>query len=248
VPEAYSPAFRTWYRTLLPLLGTRALRVVTVSKFSREELSRRAGISAEKVDVIPLGAEHILDSAADPAVLNRLPVEPGRYILAVGSQSPHKNLQAVTSAIAQLGSEGPPLVVAGAANPRIFAGSTPNGGPIHEVGYVTDGQLRALYEHALCFVFPSWYEGFGLPPLEAMACGCPTVVSDSASLPEVCGDAALYCNARRPDELAARLRVLIREPATRQELRQRGRARARMFTWERASTRFLDLLDRTCSA
>src|SRR4051812_9702277 len=90
VPQAYSPAFRSWYRLLLPLLGRRALRVITVSRFSREELSRLAGIPDDKIEVISLGADHLLQSAADSGVFHRVPAAPGRYILAVGSRSPHK--------------------------------------------------------------------------------------------------------------------------------------------------------------
>jgi glycosyltransferase involved in cell wall biosynthesis len=242
VPEAYSPAFLTWYRTLIPLLGRRAMRIVTVSRFSQLELSRRAGIPFGKMDVIPLGAEHILQQPADVGILGRLGIQPGRFILAVGSRSPHKNLGAVRTAMSRLESEGFPLVVAGGTNPRIFAPSEADGGTFH-AGYVTDAELRALYENATCFAYPSLYEGFGLPPLEAMLCGCPAVVARAASLPEVCGDAVLYCDPRDPDDMARSIRLLIQEPARREELRQRGRERARCFTWERASTALLGLID-----
>jgi glycosyltransferase involved in cell wall biosynthesis len=248
VPEAYSMPFRTWYRTLLPLLGRRALRVVTSSQFSRSELSRWAGIPPEKMEVIPLGAEHILETPADPSILARFPAGPGEYILAVASRSPHKNLHAVVRAASQLGSEGLPLVLAGGTNTRIFAGSGTSAGHFHEAGYVTDGELRWLYENAMCFVYPSLYEGFGLPPLEAMACGCPTVVSNTASLPEVCGDAVLYCDPRDPNGLAATIRSLIREPARREALRQRGLERSRCFTWQRASSALLQLIDQISQA
>jgi glycosyltransferase involved in cell wall biosynthesis len=244
VPQAYSLAFRSWYRAMLPVLGKRALRVVTVSEFSRGELSRLAGIPTDKVEVIPLGAEHLLETPADTSVLARLPVAPGRYILAVGSRSPHKNLAAAIRAVAQLDSDGLPLIIAGGTNRRIFAGQGGEVGRFHEAGYVTDGELRALYEHAACFVYPSLYEGFGLPPLEAMACGCPTVVSDIASLPEVCGNAAVYCDPRNPADIAARIRMVIQVPARQAELRQRGLARAREFTWDRAARALLDLIAR----
>jgi glycosyltransferase involved in cell wall biosynthesis len=113
---------------------------------------------------------------------------------------------------------------------------------VKRVGYVSDGELRALYEHAACFVYPSLYEGFGLPPLEAMACGCPVLASDAAAIPEVCGDAALYCDARSPGDLAARLGALMREPALRRTLAERGRARAAQFSWRRAAAANWDAL------
>ena len=113
IPTAYSLAFRTWYQALLPLLGRRSLRVITVSRFSAEELVRRARIPRERLEIVPLGGEHILRSTADERIFSRLPVKPGRYLLAVGSRSPHKNFAAVIAAVSRL---DPPmtLVVAGA--------------------------------------------------------------------------------------------------------------------------------------
>jgi glycosyltransferase involved in cell wall biosynthesis len=109
-------------------------------------------------------------------------------------------------------------------------------------GYVTDSELRALYEHAICLVFPSLYEGFGLPALEAMACGCPAVVTNTSSLPEVCGDAVLYCAPRDPDDIAQKV-MMTQDPETREELRRRGIDRARCFTWKDAAGKLLTLLD-----
>lgn len=247
VPEAYSRTFTAWYRTLIPLLGRRSVRIVTTSKFSQAELGRHAGIPAHKIDVIALGGEHIVRSPGEPAILSTIGVEPGRFILAVGSRSPHKNFGAVTSAVSRLGADRLPLVVAGGANPRIFAPSAEAGGAI-DAGYVSDSQLRALYENAACFVFPSLYEGFGLPVLEAMACGCPAIVANTASLPEVGGDAVLYCDPRDPEQIASSIRTLLREPGRRRELSERGSARARCFTWGRASTALLQVIDRVQAA
>ena len=243
VPDAYSPGFRLWYRALLPRLGRRALRVLTASVFSRGELSSRAGIPASKIDVIPLGSDHMLQSSPDPRVFDRIPVSPGRYILTVGSKSPHKNVEAVARAMSQLDGAALPLVAVGGANPRVFSEpGNPNSAHFHSVGYVTDGELRALYQNAVCLVYPSLYEGFGLPPLEAMTCGCPAVVARAASLPEVCGDAVLYCDPRDPGDIARQI-GLIQEPQRRDELRRRGLEHARQFTWDRAADQLLKLLD-----
>jgi glycosyltransferase involved in cell wall biosynthesis len=242
VPGAYSWAFRTWYRALIPFIGRRSRRVITVSRFSRTELSRRAGIPLPKMDLLPLGADHVLRTPADLAIFRRVPALRGRYVLAVGSRSPHKNVAAAAAAVSQLG-EQMPLVLAGGVNTRIFSGSDPHTNTI-DAGYVTDGELRALYENAACFVYPSLYEGFGLPPLEAMACGCPAIVSNAGSLPEVCGDAALYCDPREPQEIASHIRTLAEQPGTRERLRQAGTARARRFTWRRAAQTLIGILDR----
>ena len=249
VPEAYSPAFRLWYRTLLPLLGKRARLILTTSNFSREELIRRAGVPPEKIRVLPLGSEHVLRSPADRNIFSRVPVQPGRYILAVGSQSPHKNLAGVLHAVSQLGPSRLPLVVAGGANAKVFnqaPGLT--GDSFHAAGYVSDSELRALYENAACFVYPSFYEGFGFPPLEAMTCGCPAVVSRTASLPEVCGDAVLYCNPSQPEDIARQIRWLLEDPERRTDFRERGLIRARSFTWERASSALLSVLEQVAAS
>jgi glycosyltransferase involved in cell wall biosynthesis len=246
VPETYSAAFRVWYRVLFPVLGRRARLILTVSEFSRGELVQRAGIPREKTRVVPPGADHMLRTPADCGIFARVPVQAGRYILAVGSRSPHKNLDAVVRAVSLLGNPGIPLVAAGGANSRVFhqTAMTPEHS-FHSAGYVTDSELRALYEHAACFVYPSLYEGFGLPPLEAMSCGSPTVVSRAASLPEVCGDAALYCDPLHPESIAQQIRRLLDDPSQRAEFRERGLARARGFTWDRSAGVLLSLLEDT---
>jgi glycosyltransferase involved in cell wall biosynthesis len=114
---------------------------------------------------------------------------------------------------------------------------------VYTAGYVTDPELRALYENAACFVYPSLYEGFGLPPLEAMSCGCPTLVARAASLPEVCGDAALYCDPRDPASIAQQIRCLVDDTSRRADLRARGLARAREFSWDRSAGTLLKLVD-----
>ena len=107
---------------------------------------------------------------------------------------------------------------------------------------MTDGELRALYESATCFVFPSFYEGFGLPPLEAMHCGCPVVVSDRAALPEVCGSAAVYCDPDDPADIAKQLRLVLTSPTLRSELRAAGIERARQFSWRKSAAQLNELL------
>jgi glycosyltransferase involved in cell wall biosynthesis len=244
VPEAYSPAFRLWYRTLIPRLGTRAVQILTVSKFSRDELSSRGGVPLSKIEVIHPGCEHILEVPSDLGVFARLPVSPGSYLLAVGSRSTHKNLAAVIHAAAALGSAAPPIVTVGSGNTRIFNNpegvSAPN---VHSAGYATDAELRALYENAICLVYPSLYEGFGLPPLEAMVCGCPAIVSNTASLPEVCGNAVLYCDPEDPTNIARNI-TMMQNPCRREELRLAGLERAHRFTWRHASEGLLRTLER----
>lgn len=241
VPSAYSVAFRTWYRTMIPIVGRRARRLVTVSDFSRHELERYARIDHHRMTTIPNGGEHIHSQPADAGVFERLALS-RRYVLAVSSQSRHKNLNGIVAALEYLPHRDFDVVFAGGSDPRIFSHGAICSGAIRLAGYVTDAELRALYENAECFVYPSFYEGFGLPPLEAMTCGCPVVVSRAASLPEVCGDAAVYCDPRDPADIARAVARVTGDPGLQEDLRYRGRARASRFTWKNAARSLLDLL------
>jgi glycosyltransferase involved in cell wall biosynthesis len=238
-PGGFSAAFRAWYKTLMWWLARTSRGVITVSRFSRDELERFVGLPAARTPVVHESGEHILAEPADRGVLAQHGLDDGRpFVLAVSSLNPNKNFRAVVEALQRLGDAAPwRVVIAGGTHPRVFAG---DGAalPAHvtHVGYVTDAQLRALYEAAACFVYPSFYEGFGLPPLEAMLCGCPVIVSDAASLPEVCGDAALYCDPQRPETLADAMRTLMADAALRARLTEAGRARAATFSWERCAS------------
>lgn len=236
VPHAYSGSFGRWYRLMLPYWARRASLVLTNSQFSRTELARWLRIPSEKIRVVGGGHEHILGTPSDEAILarHRLGIRP--YVLAVSNLSRHKNLEAVRAAIELLGPAGCDYVLAGPTNPRVF-GSSGQESPAHVIrlGYVADGELRALYEHAACLVYPSRYEGFGIPPLEAMACGCPVVASRTGSLPEVCGNAALYVDPDDPRQVAAAIRRVLCEEGLGEELRQRGRDQAKRWTWTRSA-------------
>lgn len=235
-PQAYSLAFRAWYKVLLTGLGKVSKKIFTDSVFSKKELIKYCHISEHKIQVVPLGKEHIFTAEPDRAVYCRYNLTNGRYVIAVSSMSPNKNFHSIVQAIELLGDSGYDIVIAGGVNPKVFSRSpAPFPESVKHVGYVSDGELRALYEHAACFVYPSFYEGFGLPPLEAMACGCPVIVSKTASLPEVCGDAVLYCDPDNPEDIADKIKQLMNDETLRETLRQKGLARASLFTWEKCT-------------
>ena len=241
-PATYSLPFRSWYRWMFSGLMRRAGIVATVSKFSAGELMKHVGGRAEGIELIQGAGDHILRVQPDARVIQRLGLARRPYVLAVGSRTPNKNFNGVARAATLLGDLGYKVVAAGGSDARVFNGVELNNESLVLAGYVTDGELRALYEHAACFVFPSLYEGFGLPPLEAMLCGCPVVVSDRASLPEVCGQAALYCNPDDPVDIAAKLRRVLTSHSLQSELREAGRARASEFGWNRAASQLEELL------
>lgn len=242
VPESFSLAFRTYYRTMLPLVARRSRRVVTVSEFSRRELARHLHLPEDLFEVVPAAVDQLREVEADPRILQRIGATSRPFVLTVGSLDPRKNLAAVLEAAHLL----PDLhfVVAGGGNRDVFRSVGLELPPNAEfVGYVTDPELKALYEHAAVFAFPSYYEGFGLPPLEAMSCGCPVVTSRAASLPEICGDAAMYCDPADSKELAAALRRLANDSVVREAARRAGCDRTRAFSWRRSAARLLAVLD-----
>lgn len=239
-PESYSVAFRTWYRLLQRALVSRGARLMTVSDFSRRRIAANLGVPEHAIPVTYEGGEHILLTPADPSVLERHGLARRRYALAVGTRAAHKNLGALAAAAAFLESRGLSLAAAGAADPAVFrAASGPAGPGAVALGRVTDGELRTLYENALCLVFPSRYEGFGLPPVEAMVSGCPVIASRAGAVPEVCGEAALWFDPAEPGSLPAALSRLLDEPGLRDRLAEAGRRRAEGFTWREAARRLL---------
>ncbi|WP_404824064.1 glycosyltransferase family 4 protein [Burkholderia seminalis] len=248
LPAGYSLAFRLWYRFAFSILKRRARHIVTVSHFSRARLAARLGVPPARLSVVPGAVDHIDRIDADPGVLSRLNLETDGYVLFVGSLAPGKNLVRALAAIALMRASHPTLrfVIAGGANAKIFgvreAGLREDDPYVTWAGYVTDGELKALYEHAGCFVFPSLYEGFGLPPLEAMRCGCPVVVSHEGSLPEVCGGAALFCDAYSPPDIAAAIACVMDDPELRSRLRTTGREHARRYSWQRSARALLDIV------
>lgn len=244
-PGTYSVAFRTWYSILFMFLAKAAKRIITVSSFSRNELISYCGMKGSKIEVTYLGNEHIFSVSSDSSVLNRKGMGKRAFILAVSSLNPNKNFRGIMNAVNLLGKTDFDIVISGGANPRVFRQSMeelPDG--IKYLGYVSDSELRALYENAVCLVYPSFYEGFGLPPLEAMACGCPVIVSNAASLPEVCGDAALYCDPHSVEDIAEKIKEMVTNEALRNELRQKGLERAKQFTWERCARETVGVIER----
>lgn len=239
VPEAYSRAFRSWYRVLFTGLGRTARGILTSSHFSERELKRYAGIPEDKLLAAHLGREHIFATPADPGILDKYSLRERLFLLAVGSSSPHKNFGTLVRALESLGETDFGVVIAGGSNPRVHAATGTLPKSVTHVGYVSDGELRALYEHAAGFVHPAYYEGFGIPPLEAMTLGCPVVVSNAASLPEVCGEAALYFDPFNEADIADKIQRFMQDEALQTRLRTLGSAQAERFSWERTTREVL---------
>lgn len=242
-PSHYSRLFRTWYRVLNGALMRNSSVIATVSKFSASELMRFFGSRGNGIELIYESGEHILRTEPDTTILERLGLRGERYVLGVGSQTPNKNFAGLVKAAALI--EGNVKVVAaGGSNAHVFSGTGAQIKNLTLAGYVTNSELRALYEKADCFVFPSFYEGFGLPPLEAMHCGCPVLASSRAAIPEICGDAAAYCEPDDPSDIARQLQRILASRSLREEMREAGLARTRLFTWRKAAESLAEILAR----
>ena len=239
-PDNFSWRYRTAHRALGRMLA-RTGRIGTVSEFSRHELAQVLGLREEAIVLARNGCDHFVDRDRDDAVLGDLGLQAGRYFLFVGSPAPNKNLPVLLQAFAQLDRRGAKLVVVGSLDRSVFGGGGTGGADdVVLAARRSDAEIASLYAHAAAHVFPSLYEGFGIPPLEAMASGCPVIAADIPVLREVCGDAASYFVPHDPEALAALMRTHWDVPQ-RSALQQTARAaRVARFTWESSARALMD--------
>lgn len=246
-PEWFSPGFGLYYRLLIPLVGRVACKIVTVSQFSRQELVKYGLV--ERFDHLEVVYNGLISLRTRQGELGpwvaKLQNKP--YVLCLGSRDPRKNIARLLGAWSKTPEnikKDRVLAIAGKPG-KIFSKeefpAIPKG--VVFLGYVPDDQLFDLYSGADAFVFPSIYEGFGLPPLEAMSCGTPVLVSDVSALPEICGDAALYCNPYDLDDISDKIIKLLTDKSLVIELRKRGRERAKFFSWEKSARQLVGIFD-----
>jgi glycosyltransferase involved in cell wall biosynthesis len=248
IPMAYGRGFRLWYRFLFRSYAAFGAGLTTNSQFSRSELARYLHCDPDRIRVILLGVDHVSNRHVSPAVLDGLPIPATPFVLAVSSANLNKNFAAVGEALRLLGPDAPICVVAGQRRDDIFqrggvGSADENSGRVRFCGYVSDDQLIALMERALCLVYPSFYEGFGLPPLEAMSRGCPVIVSHTSAIPEICGNAAIYCDPADPGSIATAISKLGQDKSLQASAPALGRDRAVLFTWRESARRLVECLN-----
>jgi glycosyltransferase involved in cell wall biosynthesis len=255
-PEWFNAKFARWYRWLTPRLVKRARCVITVSNFSKSRLLELTGVDESRVTVIPNGVnQRFYPRTSDEieSVRIRLGIPPSRYLLSLGSIEPRKNLprllQAWSRCQDQLDEDIILVVAGGQGARRVYREAEMTSAPprVHFTSSVPDDCLPALYSGAIALIYPSVYEGFGLPPAEAMASGCASIVANSTSLPEVVGDAGITIDPFNVEELANALVTICRDDSLRESLRERSLRESARFTWERAAELALDVLERAAA-
>lgn len=224
-PEWFSRSFAAVYNFMIPRILKNARHVFTDSEFIRDEMHTVYGIAKEKIDVIygaPADIFTPLETIREP------------FVLAVGSIDPRKNLQPLIELFSQHSEHR--LVIVGQKN-KVFASMQLEqlGDNITFTGYVSDEELVGLYNRASVFVYPSLYEGFGIPPLEAQACGCPVICSNVASLPEVGGTSLFYCDPYDKEDIYEKIAILMADDMLQETLRQKGYENIRRFSWNRSA-------------
>ena len=250
-PEWFNRKFAQWYGWLLPRLAGRVSRIIAISEFTKNRVVELLGVSSEKVVVIPNGVDARFSPRAPGEVETMratLGIGSAPYLLCVGSLEPRKNLGRLLAAWRKAQATAPDdliLVVAGGSgNARVFEsvefGTVP--ARVQFTGYVADELLPSLYSGAMAVLYPSLYEGFGLPPLEAMACGAPVVTSINTSLPEVVANAAVLVDPYSVESISDGILQVVSSPSLRTTLRASGLARAASFTWENSARQTLEVL------
>lgn len=228
----------------LPLILSNSDEIVTVSQFSKSEINKHLGVSEEEISVVYNGVDRVFLQEGNTTPMNL----PEDYLLFVGGKNARKNIPGLLEAFKILVDEferKEDLVMIGPSERSFhtYPVKDIDGENIHHPGFVTQEELKYAYENANLFVFPSLYEGFGLAPLEAMACGTPVVASDRASMPEVLDGAAELVDPTQPRDIAEAVNELLTHAEYSNTLRQKGKQRAHQFTWDQSAEQLLNILE-----
>ncbi|QRM37942.1 glycosyltransferase family 4 protein [Rhizobium rhizogenes] len=240
-------SFKRSYRLLHGALGavlTRTAKIGTVSEFSRQELVSVFRVPADGIDVVYNAVDHFAAIEPDETIIPRLGLKRNGFFLLVGTMKPNKNLDFAIRAFEALGNSDQKLVVVGGTAPSVFKSEDPQSND-HMLfpGRLSDAEIAALERHATAFVFPSLYEGFGIPPLEAMTQGCPVLAADIPAVREASGTAALYFDPTKQDELVAAMRRIAGDEALRVDRRQKGHENVARFSWDNSAEKVLRMLE-----
>lgn len=240
-PVSYN--YKRYYEFIFPLMVKHSKHIITVSEFSKREIAHYYGINENKISVIYNGISEKFSSRK----LNTKE----RYILGVSSIAYHKNFIRLIKAFQLLNYDNIKLYIVGGINDKIFGKDSKkiltdvkNSGKIKFMGRVDDDKLIELYSNAICFVYPSLYEGFGIPPLEAQACGCPVVLSDIPVFREVYNDSVIYFDPLHSEDIARKIQEIINNDVLRELLVRKGFENVRKYTWESSAISLLEVINK----
>lgn len=242
-PEWFSKNYYRFYHYMMPRIGKKAHAVLTVSEFSKKEIVDTLGINSEKIHVVHSNVPfHNKPSKEEVLSFTRNP-EAERYILAVSSMDPRKNFVRLVEAFDKIKDKSVKLYIIGMS---FKAFNTPDlqkliGENVHLPGYIPDEKLQTMYQNALLSVYPSLYEGFGLPPLESMTYGCPVINSDIPALREVSQDAALYVDPYNVDDITQKIEQLLVDEPLRKELQEKGLQQIKKYSWDKSAKQVYEL-------
>ncbi|SBW08519.1 conserved hypothetical protein [uncultured Dysgonomonas sp.] len=242
-PEWFSKNYYRFYHYMMPRIGKKAHAVLTVSEFSKKEIVDTLGINSEKIHVVHSNVPfHNKPSKEEILSFKRNP-EAERYILAVSSMDPRKNFVRLVEAFDKIKDKSVKLYIIGMS---FKAFNTPDlqrliGENVHLPGYIPDEKLQTMYQNALLSVYPSLYEGFGLPPLESMTYGCPVINSDIPALREVSQDAALYVDPYNVEDITQKIEQLLVDEPLRKELQEKGLLQIKKYSWDKSAKQVYEL-------
>ncbi len=247
-PETCDLFFRTYLRVMLSLTKGRARKILTISEYSKKEIVKYLNVPEDRIEVIYPGKDERFTPGRS-ALGGKYGI-PGKYFLYIGTIEPRKNIETIIDAFAKVKRESAlphSLVIAGGKGwyyDSVFRNARVSGveDSIIFPGYIPEEDLPSLYRNAEAFVFPSLYEGFGLPVLEAMACGCPVIASNTSSIPEAAGDAAILIDPLDTYSIAASMKKVASDPGLREQLVNKGLERSRRFSWDNAAKKTLAAL------
>lgn len=238
-PSWFSKRYRYWRKFVIPKLASSSLGIITVSEFSKNVICSALGVSPDFVKVIPNGINteffHKIDEAEAHKLIDELKINKP-YLLTVGSMDPRKNISSLLKAwdkFNRLSNEKYDLVVVGGSNQNFYNELNHNVKNVIFTGYVSDEELKAIYQNAHSFIYPSLFEGFGLPVLEAMTFGLPVLSSNSTALPEVGGESVLYFDPNSIDEILHAIIEITSNHSLHNQYSKYSLARVKKFSWDK---------------
>lgn len=245
-PQWFSKNYYRFYHFMMPRIGRKAHAVLTVSEFSKDEIVDTLGLDKDKIHVIHSNVPFHNKPSKDEILNFRRNPDAERYIIAVSSMDPRKNFVRLVEAFDKIEDKSIKLYIIGMS---FKAFNTPDlqkliNERVHLPGYIPDEALQAMYQNALLSVYPSLYEGFGLPPLESMTYGCPAINSSIPALREVSEDAALYVDPYDVEDMTIKINQLLEDESLRQALRLRGLEQIKKYSWDKSAKQVYELAQR----